>query len=101
MGNRIYIRGRRTIMFWRSVVGKLAITILLLVSFVLFILSILLLQFFERFHVQEAEKAMIQAATKISMIVEEHDDKDMVMDLVDTVKEPSSKVLLYKHNESL
>src|SRR5699024_2967600 len=88
-------------MFWKSVVGKLAITILLLVSFVLFILSILLLQFFERFHVQEAEKAMIQAATKISMIVEEHDDKDMVMDLVETVKEPSSKVLLYKHNESL
>ena len=56
-------------MFWRSVVGKLAITILLLVSFVLFILSILLLEFFEGFHVQEAEKVMIQSAVKISSLV--------------------------------
>ena len=51
-------------MFWRSVVGKLAITILLLVSFVLFILTILLLEFFEDFHMQEAEKAMLQTAIK-------------------------------------
>lgn len=43
-------------MFWRSVVGKLAVTILLLVSFVLFVLTIFLLEFFENFHIQEAEE---------------------------------------------
>ncbi|HLR42271.1 MAG TPA: ATP-binding protein [Pseudogracilibacillus sp.] len=88
-------------MFWRSVVGKLAITILLLVSFVLFILTILLLQFFEQFHMHEAEKTMIQTATKISMVVEEHEEKPLIMEMVERVKEPSSKVLIYFHNESL
>ena len=82
-------------MFWRSVVGKLAITILLLVSFVLFILTILLLEFFEGFHVQEAEKAMIQTATKISMVVEEHNEKALIMEMTERVKEPNSRVLVY------
>ena len=82
-------------MFWRSVVGKLAITILLLVSFVLFILSILLLEFFEGFHVQEAEKVMRQSATKISLLVEQHDDHTLIMDMVESVKDPTSRVIIY------
>ena len=82
-------------MFWRSVVGKLAITILLLVSFVLFILTILLLEFFEGFHVQEAEKAMVQSATKMSMLVEEHDEKSLITEMVEQVKDPTSRVIIY------
>lgn len=81
-------------MFWRSVVGKLAITILLLVSFVLFILTILLLEFFENFHIQEAEKAMMQTATKISMLVEQHDEKDVIMETTERVKNPVSRVAI-------
>lgn len=88
-------------MFWRSVVGKLAITILLLVSFVLFILSILLLEFFEGFHVQEAEKVMIQSAVKISSLVKEHDDKELVMEMVDRIKEPSSRVIIYFDDDNV
>lgn len=88
-------------MFWRSVVGKLAITILLLVSFVLFILSILLLEFFESFHVQEAEKVMIQTAVKISSLVKEHDDKELVMEMVDRIKEPSSRVIIYFDDDNI
>lgn len=82
-------------MFWRSVVGKLAITILLLVSFVLFILTILLLEFFEGFHVQEAEKDMLQTANKISLLVEEHDTESLIMETVERVKDPSSRVIIY------
>ncbi|MEI3604705.1 ATP-binding protein [Pseudogracilibacillus sp. SE30717A] len=82
-------------MFWRSVVGKLAITILLLVSFVLFILTILLLEFFEGFHVQEAEKAMVQSASKMSMLVEEHDEKPLITEMVERVKDPTSRVIIY------
>ena len=81
-------------MFWRSVVGKLAITILLLVSFVLFILTILLLEFFENFHIQEAEKAMMQTATKISVLVEQHDEKDLIMEMTERVKNPVSRVAI-------
>src|SRR5690625_3257688 len=82
-------------MFWRSVVGKLAITILLLVSFVLFILTILLLEFFEGFHVQEAENGMVQSASNISELVKEYDDKTLIMEMVENVKDPTSRVIIY------
>lgn len=82
-------------MFWRSVVGKLAITILLLVSFVLFILTILLLEFFEGFHVQEAEKAMMQTATKITSAVEELDEKPLIYEMTERVKDPTNLVIIY------
>src|SRR5690606_14338004 len=82
-------------MFWRSVVGKLAISILLLVSFVLFILTILLLEFFEGFHVQEAEKAMMQTATKITSAVEELDEKKLIYEMTERVKDPTNLVIIY------
>lgn len=79
-------------MFWRSVVGKLAITILLLVSFVLFILTILLLEFFENFHIQEAEKGLMQTADKISLMIDEHDE--LILDTMERMKDPSSRVII-------
>ena len=82
-------------MFWRSVVGKLAITIFLLVSFVLFILSILLLEFFEGFHMQEAKNDLIQTASKISLVVEELEDKQLVTEMAERIKDPTSKVIIY------
>lgn len=88
-------------MFWRSVVGKLAITILLLVSFVLFILSILLLEFFEGFHVQEAEKGLIETASKISLVVEERDDHEIVAEMTERIKNPTSKVMIYYPDNTL
>src|SRR5690625_1870407 len=81
-------------MFWRSVVGKLAITILLLVSFVLFILTILLLEFFESFHIQEAEKGLMRTATIVSSMIEEEDHHDTIMDTIERVKDPSSRVFI-------
>src|SRR5699024_626420 len=80
-------------MFWRSVVGKLAITILLLVSFVLFILTILLLGFFENFHVNEAEKEMMQTATKVSRMVEQYDDRKLPLENAELLKDPMSRII--------
>ena len=79
-------------MFWRSVVGKLAITILLLVSFVLFILTILLLEFFETFHVSEAENEMMQTATKISQMIEQYDNQELAFENAELVKSPTSRI---------
>ncbi len=62
---------------WRSVVGKLWGTILLLVSFVLFVLTILMLEFIENYHVDEAEKELTQLATKVSAIIESHEDQEL------------------------
>src|SRR5699024_1661264 len=82
-------------MFWRSVVGKLAITILLLVSFVLFILTMLLMEFFENFHIQEAEKDMMQTATKVSIMVETYDDRSTMIDTIKSIKNPESRVVIF------
>jgi len=79
-------------MFWRSVVGKLAVTILLLVSFVLFVLTILLLEFFETFHIAEAEKAMMQTANKVSIMYEQYHHKALIEETVERVKDPDSRV---------
>src|SRR5690625_3100707 len=81
-------------MFWRSVVGKLAMTILLLVSFVLFILTILLLEFFENFHIQEAEKGMMQTATKVSSMLQQGDDLDLIFETTERVKDPATQVII-------
>jgi len=59
-------------MFWRSVVGKLWITILLLVSFVLFILTVMLVEFFENYHINETRKGLTNTAEKIAKVLEDH-----------------------------
>ncbi|MBP1969641.1 two-component system sensor histidine kinase ResE [Virgibacillus natechei] len=81
-------------MFWRSVVGKLAITILLLVSFVLLILTILLLEFFENFHIDEAEKDMIQTATKVSELVEQEPNRSTIIDTTERIQDPDSRIAI-------
>lgn len=63
-------------MFWRSVVGKLWITILLLVSFVLFILTVMLMEFFENYHINETRKGMTNTAEKIARVLEDHPDQE-------------------------
>ncbi|RBW70337.1 ATP-binding protein [Bacillus taeanensis] len=62
-------------MFWKSVVGKLWFTIILLVSVVLFVLTILLLQFFENFHVTQAEQQLTKLADKVAAIMENYEDR--------------------------
>ncbi|WP_404329152.1 ATP-binding protein [Mesobacillus maritimus] len=59
-------------MFWRSVVGKLWFTILLLVSFVLFILTVLLLEFFENYNINESRQDLTYTAEKISTNLQQH-----------------------------
>ncbi|MEN1969124.1 ATP-binding protein [Lentibacillus sp. N15] len=88
-------------MFWRSVVGKLAVTILLLVSFVLFILTILLLEFFENFHISEAEKELMQTATKVSYMIDQYDDDTLLYELTDRIKDPSSRVAIVHQDGGL
>ncbi|UOQ93621.1 cell wall metabolism sensor histidine kinase WalK [Halobacillus shinanisalinarum] len=81
-------------MFWRSVVGKLWFTILLLVCFVLVILTFLLLKFFENYHVLEAERDLLQTASKVSEVVEEYEDRDLILSMTNLIKDPASQILV-------
>ncbi|WP_080874339.1 ATP-binding protein [Oceanobacillus timonensis] len=82
-------------MFWKSVVGKLSLTILLLVSFVLCVLMFFLMQFFETYHIQEAENDMTQMSEKISSLVDSDYDSEFIEDATEMLKDPSSRVVVY------
>lgn len=56
---------------WNSIVGKLWVTILLLVSFVLFIFTVLMLEFLQNYHNQQAETSLRQTASTIAGIIDE------------------------------
>ncbi|MBW8349122.1 HAMP domain-containing protein [Bacillus sp. IITD106] len=87
---------------WRSVVGKLWMTILLLVSFVLIILTMLLLEFFQKYHVSQIEQGLTEQATKISRIIEAHAHdglgEEIVLEILD---EPLGVAIAYDKDDFL
>lgn len=93
---------------WNSIVGKLWATILLLVSFVLFIVSVLLLEFLGNFYGNQAESALRQQALTISKIVDQHEDPSNSLFVIDDllgedtsalITSPSGEVVSAFHEE--
>ncbi|QXE00305.1 ATP-binding protein [Terribacillus sp. DMT04] len=81
-------------MLWGSVVNKLWLTILLLVSVVLGLLTFLLLEFFGNFHIEEAEERLMQTAAKVSILLEEIDNQGTVFDTANRVQDPNSRIAI-------
>lgn len=65
----------------RSVVGKLWFTILLLVSFVLFILTIMLLELFQNHNTLETKTNLTNTAEKIADVLEAHPNNQLPLGL--------------------
>ena len=85
---------------WRSVVGKLWITILLLVAFVLFILTILQLEFFQNYHLEQVENDLSDTAEKIASVVESHQDLSMGMQISkEIVDDPQNLIIAENRNK--
>lgn len=78
---------------WRSVVGKLWMTIIGLVTVVLFILTILLVQFFDRFYYDQQYDNLKNLATKVSYIFETYEDKDHALQTARELVEVSNTSL--------
>ena len=53
---------------WNSIVGKLWATILLLVSFVLFIFTVLMLEFFDNYHKEQAEHHYVKKRQQLQTL---------------------------------
>lgn len=86
--------------FWKSVVGKLWFTILLLVSFVLFILTFFLLEFIENYHVDEAEADLTKLANKVAVIMENHKDQETARSITwELADELTSITVIKNENE--
>ncbi|TQR21077.1 ATP-binding protein [Psychrobacillus vulpis] len=86
---------------WNSVVGKLWGTILLLVLFVLFIVTVLMLEFLENFHTQQAEETLRQEAATIGKIVEQYDKVEDSLQIIQDILGAETNALIVKDSESV
>lgn len=75
-------------------------TILLLVSFVLFFLTILLLEFFENYHTDEVEKELSDTAVKISKVIADHEDKKTGMEVAWEIVDEPVHVIIAENKET-
>lgn len=64
---------------WRSIVGKVWMTIIGLVIVVLFILTMLLVQFFDRFYYDQQKDTLRNLADRISYIFETYEDNSLAL----------------------
>ncbi|WP_062356222.1 ATP-binding protein [Bacillus kwashiorkori] len=88
-------------MIWRSVVGKLWATILLLVSFVLFVLTILLMQFFRNYIAEVVTDNLTKTASKISIIIEQHEDIDFGLEIAWGIVDELTNVIVFIDEEKV
>ncbi|MCP1144241.1 ATP-binding protein [Lysinibacillus endophyticus] len=79
---------------WRSIVGKLWITILLLVSFVLFVFTILMLEFLENYHKEKAEQSLNQTASTIASIVDKYNLEHLADEIIEEMLPEDTNALL-------
>uniref|UniRef100_UPI00052FE671 HAMP domain-containing protein n=1 Tax=Planococcus sp. CAU13 TaxID=1541197 RepID=UPI00052FE671 len=79
---------------WNSVVGKLWITILLLVSFVLFIVTVLLLEFLGNYHSETVEETLNKEAATIARIFNDHPDLELSMAVIDDILGPDTNAMI-------
>ncbi len=87
-------------MIWRSVVGKLWITILLLVSVVLTLLTILLTQFFESFYDDQAKDQLTKMADRVMLIMESDENKEEAIRITSEMAEAySMSIMIIDENQ--
>ncbi|MFC4354546.1 ATP-binding protein [Chryseomicrobium palamuruense] len=84
---------------WNSVVGKLWGTIMLLVLFVLFIVTVLMLEFLEDFHTQQAEDKLRQEASLITNIVNQQQQPDLA--LIQEILADETNVMIFSSEEEI
>lgn len=88
-------------MLWRSVVGKLWLTIILLVSVVLTILMILLLQSFERLHLNTAESQLMNHAEMIASMYERYEGEEALYLIEEYAETFDTKLILIIEGEKV
>ncbi|QKS71053.1 HAMP domain-containing protein [Paenalkalicoccus suaedae] len=88
-------------MFWRSVVGKLWFTILLLVSVVLLVLTFLLLQSFEQFHTEHAEQELLNHANLMASFLADEEMDEAAFQMSQTIAETygAKSVIVFEDEE--
>jgi PAS/PAC sensor signal transduction histidine kinase (EC 2.7.13.3) len=81
-------------MIWKSVVGKLWATILGLVSIVLFILSLLLMQFFRNYIVEDVSRTLTTTADQFASILEDSEDVDSGLEVLGKLTDEMTNIIV-------
>ncbi|MHA6259607.1 ATP-binding protein [Sporosarcina sp. CAU 1771] len=79
---------------WNSIVGKLWATILLLVTFILFVVTALLLEFLDNFHTEQAENSLEREAFTISKIVWQHNAESSLEPIIQDILDEETNALI-------
>ena len=83
---------------WNSIVGKLWATILLLVTFILFIVTVLLLEFLDNFHTEQAEKSLESEALTIAKLVWQHEGQFSMESIIQDILNEETNALIVNYN---
>ena len=86
---------------WNSVVGKLWVTILLLVSFVLFVFTVLMLEFLQNYHVQQAESSLRQTAHTIASLYDEEQLDSKTESMLEDILPEGTNALVANTNRDI
>ncbi|MCF6093492.1 ATP-binding protein [Microaerobacter geothermalis] len=87
---------------WKSVVGKLWITIIALVTAVLLILSFLLVQFLDQFYFEKESQNLLKAAEKTARLLQEYpNQRDAILTATELAAAFGSRVAVVGVDESL
>ena len=86
---------------WNSVVGKLWVTILLLVSFVLFVFTVLMLEFLQNYHMQQAESSLRQTAATVASIIDDNETAEATSELLIDILPESTNALIAINNHEV
>lgn len=87
-------------MLWRSVVGKLWGTILLLVSFVLLVLSILLIEFLGKYQIDTVMNDLTKLAQQVVSVTKNHANAEDVLQISSELIGKDTKVIVL-HDEKI
>ncbi|MDN7241137.1 ATP-binding protein [Planococcus sp. N028] len=79
---------------WNSVVGKLWLTILLLVSFVLFIVTVLLLEFLGNYHSETVEDTLQQEAATIARVFNDYGEVTNSLTIIEDILGPDTNAII-------
>lgn len=87
----------------RSVVGKLWFTILLLVTFILFILTIMLLEYLDNYNIDQTKYDLRKTAEKIANVLEAHnkDNFKLGLEISWEIVDDVTKVVIVKDNNEI
>ena len=86
---------------WNSIVGKLWGTILLLVTFILFIVTALLLEFLGNFHKEQAEESLRREASIIGKVVLEYDNQPLLPLVINDILDVETNAIITDANGTI